>query len=317
MDTKNYGIKPQQDIDQQSDYIKSLLKEAAGPLIKVLGNDPETTWKEAQSTYTKVFENAYPLPDGVKITQIKMGNVPAVLITPENYQGDTTMFYIHGGGYVSGSAMMYVNLAAKFALRLNTKVYIPDYRLAPEFPYPTPLEDTFEAYQWLMESGCNTDRLTIAGDSAGGAMVITMMVKGRNKGIKLPAAAIALSPWANIENNGKSMNNRNRLDPFVTKEILDAMADTFLNGIHPSDADASPIYADVRNLPPTLILIGENEIMLSDAIDLARHLAENRVRVNLEVWPGLFHVWPQYAPNLKESDQAIKNIVRFITDQMC
>ncbi|MFZ4928653.1 alpha/beta hydrolase [Chryseobacterium sp. Mn2064] len=316
MNTENYGLKPQNDIALQSGDIKSLLPKAAGLLIKALENDPDTTWENAQLNYNSVFESAYPLPEDVNIDKIKMGNVPAVLVTPKKQQVDTTMFYIHGGGYVSGSAMMYVNLAAKFALQLNAKIYIPDYRLAPEFPYPTPLQDVFEAYQWLVKSGCNTDKLTIAGDSAGGAIVITTMVKARNKGIKLPIAAIALSPWANLENNGRSMYNRNRLDPVVTKEILDAMAATFLNGIHPSDADASPVYADVRNLSPTLILIGENEVMLNDAIDLARHLAENRVRVNLEVWPGLFHVWPQYGPNLKESDQTIRNVVRFITDHM-
>lgn len=316
MNTEKFGSTPQKKIDLQSDYVKSLLKEAAGPLVEVLNKNSEYLWKDAQTNYTKVFKDAYPLPDDVKIDRIKMGNVPAVLVTPENYQGDTTVFYIHGGGYVSGNAMMYVNLAAKFAHQLNAKVFIPDYRLAPEFPYPTPVTDTFDAYHWLVENGCNTGKLTIMGDSAGGAMVITMMVKARNEGIALPAVAVALSPWANIENDSRSMRNRNKLDPFVSKEILDAMAETFLNGIHPSDPDASPLFADVRNLSPTFILIGENEVMLSDAIDLARNLAENRVRVNLEVWPGLFHVWPQYGPNLKESDQAIRNILRFINDHI-
>jgi acetyl esterase/lipase len=104
------------------------------------------------------------------------------------------------------------------------------------------------------------------------------------------------------------MNNRNKLDPFVTKEILDVMAETFLNGTHPSDPDASPLFADVRNLSSTFILIGENEVMLSSVVNLVRYLAENRVMDNLEVWPGLFHLWPQYGRNLKKSNQAIRNI---------
>lgn len=306
------GQKPQQIINKQLKVLSTIGEKAFGPLIMALSGHPEANWKEAQSNYVNAFLEHLPQPEGVSVSDVDMGGVPGLLITPDEVIGERTLFYIHGGGYVSGSASMYVLLASRFAKELKAKVYLPDYRLAPEFPYPTPIDDTFTAYHWLIKSGCNSASLSIIGDSAGGAMVVTMMVKARNANLPLPASAVALSPWANLENNGTSMYNRDHLDFAVTQKVLSQMAHTFLDGILPTDADASPVFADVRGLSPTMILIGENEVMLSDAIRLASHLGENRVRVSLEIWPGLLHVWPQYGPELIESEKAIKNIAFFI-----
>ncbi len=309
---KTVGQRPYLSINEQARQFNKIGAQAFAPLAMALAEHPKANWKEAQEHYINTFIEAMPKPNDITSTNVDMGGVPGLIVAPNTHEADNTIFYIHGGGYVSGSASMYVLLASRFALRHNAKVYIPDYRIAPDFPYPIPIDDTFQAYKWLVNSGCNTANLSIIGDSAGGAMVVTIMVKARNGGIALPVAAVALSPWADLENNSVSMYNRNHLDGSVTREILNQMAHIFLDGILPTDPDVSPVYADVRGLSPTQIFIGENEVMLSDAIRLAAHLGENRVRVSLDIWPGLFHAWPQYGPDLKESEQAIEQAIHFI-----
>jgi len=135
----------------------------------------------------------------------------------------------------------------------------------------------------------------------------------RNAGVPLPAGGAALSPWANLEHTGASMFNREGLDKLNTKAGLDLMAKTFLGGALPNSPEASPVFADVRGLPPILVQIGEGELMLSDAIRLAGHLGENRVRVSLEVWPGMFHVWHMFQAELAEGREAIANVAVFLS----
>jgi acetyl esterase/lipase len=189
---------------------------------------------------------------------------------------------------------------------------MPDYRLAPEHPFPTAIDDTLASYKWLLDNGHDSKSIAFSGDSAGGAMVVSVMVAARNAGLALPAAGVAISPWANLEHSGSSMKTRDGIDPTVSLAGLDLMAKAFLNGALKNNPDASPVFADVRGLPPILVQIGESEVMLSDAMRLATHLAENRVRVSLEVWPGMFHVWHMFAAILPEGMQALQGAAAFL-----
>lgn len=145
-------------------------------------------------------------------------------------------------------------------------------------------------------------------------MIVTIMRKARDAKLPLPAAAVAISPWADLTHCGVSARIRNGIDPICTTDFLDQLAALFLAGELPTNPDASPIFADVRGLSPTLIQIGENEVMLHGATRLASHLGENRVRTTLEVWPGMFHVWHIFSGLLPEADHALRNAVRFIDD---
>ena len=191
---------------------------------------------------------------------------------------------------------------------------MPDYRLAPEHPFPAAIEDSLAAYAWLLDQGHSPRSIVFSGDSAGGAMVVSVMAAAKRAGLPLPAAGAALSPWANLEHSGASMATRDGIDPTVNLVGFNLMARAFLNGTPKSDADASPVFADVRGLPPILIHIGEREVMLSDAIRLAGHLAENRVRVTLEVWPDMFHVWHLFAAVLQEGMQALGRAAEFLEE---
>jgi acetyl esterase/lipase len=280
---------------------------AFGPLLR---GEPGS-WEEARANYLKAL-SIHPTPDGVTVEEIDMGSIPGTVVTPEVVEDGKVLLYIHGGGYVAGSPAGYHGLAGHYAKLLKAKVFMPDYRLAPEHPFPAAIEDTLASYKWLLEQGYPAKRIAFSGDSAGGAMVVTVMVAARNAGLPLPVAGVALSPWANLEHSGSSMQTRNGIDPTVTLEGLNLLAKAFLNGALKNDPDASPVFADVRGLPPIQIQIGEREVMLSDAIQLAVHLAENRVRVSLDVWPDMFHVWHMFAAYLPEGMQALKDAAYFL-----
>jgi acetyl esterase/lipase len=280
---------------------------AFGPLLR---GEPGN-WDSARENYLRALA-VHPTPQGVTIDHVDMGGVAATVVSPEEVEDGRVLLYIHGGGYVAGAPAGYHGLAGHFARLLKARVYMPDYRLAPEHPFPAAIDDTLASYKWLLEQGHAAGSIAFAGDSAGGAMVVTVMAAARDAGLPLPAAGVALSPWTNLEHTGASMLSRDGVDPTVSLEGLKLLAKAFLNGALKNDPDASPVFADVRGLPPILVHIGESEVMLSDAMRLATHLAENRVRVTLEVWPGMFHVWHMFAAILPEGMRALEDAARFL-----
>ncbi|PJG46505.1 esterase [Sphingobium sp. LB126] len=253
-----------------------------------------------------------PAPEGVRFSEVDMGGVRGVLATPEGAKDNRTLLYLHGGGYFSGGPDGYHGIVGHYAKMLGARVYMPDYRLAPEHRFPAPLDDSLTAYQWLVDTVGDARHIAISGDSAGGAMTVSLMVRAKRASIPLPAGGVAISPWCNLEMNNPSYRTRDGIDPLCTRDILVLMARAALGSIRPNDPDASPVYADVRGLPPLLIQIGESEVMLDDSIQLANHLAQNGVRTSLEVWPGMFHVWPVFSSIVPEGRQALENGCAFL-----
>ena len=281
-------------------------------LVPVLmGIDTTTKMSDIRDAYAKMLGQNQP-PAGVRFEAVDMGGVPATLVTPDELKTDAVLMYIHGGAYIVGRPDGYHGIGGNYAKMLGARVYMPDYRLAPEHQFPAPIDDTLRAYEWLLEQNIAASKIAFAGESAGGAMVVSVMVAAKSKGLPLPAVGSSISPWANLEHTGASMSNREGLDPLNSKAVLDILARAFLGDTLANHPLASPVFADVTGLPPILVQIGENELMLSDAMRLANHLADNRVRVNLEVWPGMFHAWHFYAGMLAEGQQALESSVRFI-----
>lgn len=297
----------QQAKDALQDWANSLIDLA--PVLK--GEDTTTLMSDVRASYTAMLSK-HPAPQGVTFQKVDMGGVPGTLVTPDEQKTDAIVMYIHGGGYIIGEPDGYHGISGNYAKMLGARVYMPDYRLAPEHTFPIPVTDTIRAYEWLIEQGFDSNKIVFAGESAGGAMVVSVMVGARDKGLPLPAGGVAISPWANLEHTGISVTNREGLDPLNTKAGLDMLARAFLGDALPNHPMASPVFANVTGLPPILVQIGENELMLSDAMRLATHLGDNRVRVNLEVWPGMFHAWHFYATILPEAMQAMENSVAFM-----
>ncbi|MFJ6076652.1 alpha/beta hydrolase [Streptomyces sp. NPDC093065] len=286
--------------------------QAAEDIAPALAGEGDLTWAQVRESYGKQLAEALPAPQGVSFERVELNGVPTMLVVPEELNDDRTLLYIHGGGYVHGAVEGYVGLTGHYAKRMRARVYAPDYRQAPEHTFPAPIDDVFSAYQALLSAGTAPERIAISGDSAGGAMVITVMRKARDADLPLPVAGVAISPWADLTHCGPSVRSRAGTDPLTSGELLDDLAHTFLGDALPTDPDASPVYAEVRGLAPTLIQMGENEVMLSGAITLAGRLAEQRVRTTLEVWPHMFHVWHMLVGHLPQSDEALDNAVSFI-----
>lgn len=281
-------------------------------VYEVLSKKGTVTWQQARDTYVEELAALLPAPDGVAFETVNMDGVPAMLVTPETVIEDRVLFYMHGGGYVHGGVNAYRGLTGHYAKRLGARVYVPDYRQAPEFIFPTPIDDVFRAYKALFSLGHEPSSIALSGDSAGGALVVTIMRKARDAGVPLPVGGVAISPWADLTHSGASAKTRNDLDPVASVDILTPLARTFLGNTLATDPDVSPIFADLRGLSPRLILMGENEVMLSGGITLAERLAEQRVRTTLEVWPGMFHVWLLFAGFMPEADEALDSAVDFL-----
>lgn len=225
---------------------------------------------------------------------------------------DRALLYLHGGGYTIGSALAYRELATQLAKASGTGLFIPDYRLAPEHPFPAAVEDAVSAYHGLRDLGFRADHLTVAGDSAGGGLTLALLLELRDAGIALPARAALLSPWLDLTLSGRSVRTKAAADPSLDAPGLAAAAVHYLQGLPAESPTASPLFAELAGLPPLLVEVGEAEILLSDSVRLAKRAAEAGVDITLHVWPGLPHVWPLFTAMLSEGRDAINEVGAFL-----
>ena len=244
--------------------------------------------------------------------RVNAGGVTAEWVAAEGTSDSRVVLYLHGGGYIIGSPRTHRPLMAWLSRESAGKVLGLDYRLAPEHPFPAPVEDSVAAYRWLLDEGYDPARISVGGDSAGGGLTIAALVQFRYLGLPMPGAAVCISPWVDMEGLGESMVTRAAVDPMVDKENLLISAKTYLGGSNPRAPLAAPLYADLRGLPPTLIQVGDAEVLLDDSTRLAGVAREAGVEVRMEVWDDMIHVWHLFAPILPEGLQAIAQAGEFI-----
>ncbi len=230
----------------------------------------------------------------------------------KNHDHKGVLFYLHGGGYVAGSPDTHRGILWRLADRTVLRVCAVDYRLAPEFPFPAGLNDALRAYSLLLESGIRADELAIGADSAGAGLAIACMVALKARGLPLPRASFFISPWVDLAGSGGSHIHNAEADPIVTTPALKRLAAFYLQGQDPLQPLASPIYADLRGLPPALIHVGGIEVMLDDAKRLAQKLREAGSEVRLEVWPRMPHAWHMMAFLLPEAREALAEIIAYL-----
>ena len=246
------------------------------------------------------------------IQQVDAGGVPSELVSSEGASDDTATLYLHGGGYVIGSPRTHREFARRLSASSQAQVLVIDYRLAPEDPFPAPVEDAVTAYRWLLDEGYAPERLSIAGDSAGGGLTAATLVSIRDQGLPLPACGVCLSPWVDMEGLGDSMTSRADRDPMVQKEGLVSMAGVYLGGADPRSPLAAPMYADLEGLPPLLIQVGASETLFDDAVRLDEKALAAGVETTFEEWDDMIHVWHIFAPILEEGQQAIERMAEFM-----
>ena len=254
----------------------------------------------------------FPVPDDVTREPVDAGGVPAEWIAAPGTDADRIIYYLHGGGYAIGSINTHREMISRLSRASGARALAIDYRLAPEHPFPAAIEDATTAYRWLLSTGVDPARVVIAGDSAGGGLTVATLISLRDAGDPLPAAAVCLSPWVDLEMTGDSMTTKAEADPMITqKDVLEG-AQAYLNGADPRAPLASPIHADLSGLPPLLIHVGTAEVLLDDSTRLAERARSAGVDVTLEPWDDMIHVFQFFASMLPEAQQAIDRMGEFV-----
>ena len=257
---------------------------------------------------------------GVDVEQCDIDGVSGEWIWPKgtdrNFATKGTLLYLHGGGYILGSPDTHRPMVASLVRNAHLRALVIDYRLAPEHPFPAAVDDALTGYRFLLSQGIKPGNIAIAGDSAGGGLVVATLLAIKDAGLEQPACGFCISPWVDMEALGNSMTTQASVDPMVQKDGLLGMAMAYLNGADARSPLAAPIYADLRDIAPLLIQVGAAETLLDDATRLASVAGAADVEVNLQVWPEMIHVWHFFHPMLGAARHAIKSAGETISRAM-
>jgi monoterpene epsilon-lactone hydrolase len=251
-------------------------------------------------------------PGGVTVHAVRVGGVPAEWLAPAGAPDDRVLLYIHGGGFVIGSCNTHRPLAARLALASGSRALQIEYRLAPEHRFPDALDDVCAAYRALLHDGIPARGIVVAGDSAGGNLALALLVALRDAGEPLPAGAVCLSPVTDLAGTGASMRTKAASDPVLSPTLAVDLTAAYAGDHDPREPLISPLYADLRGLPPVLLHVGSDEILLDDSTRFAERARAAGVDTQLVVWPGLWHVFQVYAQALPEALQSIEQIGAFV-----
>ncbi|MBB5976720.1 alpha/beta hydrolase [Kribbella solani] len=254
-----------------------------------------------------------PLGADVTLAERTLGGVRALDVRVEGANRAGVILYLHGGGYVVGSARTGANLAAPLSRLSGVPAVSLEYRLAPEHPFPAAIHDALAAYRELVESG---QTVLIAADSAGGGLALATLLSARAEGLAMPAGVVLFSPWTDVTLTGPSIDTRGEYDPLFNRPIMEDYAAMYLGGADAADELASPLRADLSGLPPLLVQVGSAEVLLDDALRLVARAAEQEVDVSLDVVAGAPHVFQYFAGFLPEADEALDRAATFIRHRL-
>jgi len=279
--------------------------------MKQLAGKVGASVEEMRTAYEDIAVQVEP---DVKVEPLRANGVDAEWIIAPGAAGDRAVLYLHGGGYVMGSLKTHRDLMGRISRAARARVLGLNYRLAPEHPFPAAVDDAVAGYRFLLSQGLRTARMAVVGDSAGGALTLATLVSVRDAGLALPAAAVCLSPWVDLEGTGESMKTRLHVDPIASPQGTHLLAQAYLAGKSPRTPLAAPLYADLKGLPPLLIQVGDHETLLDDSTRVAENARAAGVKVTLEIWPEMIHVWQAFASFLPEGQQAVDGIGKFILE---
>jgi monoterpene epsilon-lactone hydrolase len=281
---------------EQRENLEAILRQSAFPA----GLDVSE-----QRRRLRELTAAQPLPPGVTVTAAALGGVRTAEITIDRIEPRHTVLYFHGGVYVLGDAFQAAGLASQVGRRTRARVISVDYRLAPEHPYPAAVDDALAAYQALLRAGAAPSGIAFAGESAGGGLAVATLVNARDHGLPLPAAAYLMSPYADLTLAGATMDTKSTADVLMSRDNLRSRVSDYTAGHDPALALISPVFADLSGLPPLIIQAGTHEVLLDDAVRLARQAATADVAVTLDITPRVPHVFQTFYPILDEAAAAL------------
>lgn len=291
-------------VSMQDGAAMTKIRETVGVIPKGL---PERV------AFDELIEHTPPA-DGVSYQAARLEGVAGWWCRPDNASKGGVILYLHGGAYVLGSARAYRNFVSQVAKRARCPVFIADYALAPEHPFPCAVQDAEATYRGLVEQGFAD--IALVGDSAGGGLALVLLALtarvAREAALVRPKGAVVLSPWTDLALTGPSLQLRAEADPFLTKSALAAAADRYLRGHDARDPDVSPLYGDLADLPPIQIHVGEDEILFDDARRYAEGVAAAGGKVQLHAWEGMPHVFATNIGVLQAAETALEEIDSFL-----
>ncbi|HEY3713693.1 MAG TPA: alpha/beta hydrolase [Jatrophihabitantaceae bacterium] len=284
-------------------------------ILRQGGLDTSADVPKLRAAFSDLMAQVPVAPD-VQQKPVEIGGVAGVEVTVAGNEAENVILYFHGGVYVIGSATASVPLVGDLVRRTGTKAITLEYRLGPEHPYPAAVDDARAAYEGLLAQGIAPAQIALAGESAGGGLAVATLLSLREAGMALPSCAYLMSPYADLTLSGETLAGKSELDPLLSPEGLRARVPDYVGGADAADPYISPIFGDLRGLPPLLIQVGSHEVLLSDALRLAGRAAIADVPATLDVTPGVPHVFQAYAGLLDEAGAALDRASTFVKTQL-
>ena len=287
-------------------------RERLDAQLRGAGIGYEQTVEESRENFAKLMA-ALPVPKRIAVRETSLGGRPALRVIPDAGAGSGTLLYFHGGSHVVGSPRTALGLTAGLVVRTGLAGISVDYRLAPEYPFPADVEDVVAAYRELLEQGHAPESIAFAGDSAGGGLTVTGALAARDAGLPMPAAIVAFSPGVDATRAGESMVTKAAADPLIDRAAIDRMSSFYVAGQDRRNPLLSPaVTADLTGLPPLLVQVGTNEMLLDDARRLALRASDAEVDVILDITAKVPHVFQSFTGALDEAGQALDRAALFL-----
>lgn len=292
----------------------SVIARAQRPVVRQIGKRlaAADTPEQMRAFIDRVTTILLVPTRGITRSNAMLGGLACLRIEPKaSTSGDRGILMFHGGGYVFGTPSMYQHLAGRIAKAAGATVHVPSYRLAPEHPHPAAIEDGLAAYRAILDDH-EPERLAVSGDSAGGNMALAVLIAARDKGLPMPACVVLMSPWTDLTASSDSWTTNVDSDLLLRPELILRTTEWYCGDSDVGDPRLSPLFADVRGLPPMLIQVSDEEILYSDSTALAEAARAADVDVRLEVSSGMWHVWQLQAPIVPEARASIESAGEFI-----
>lgn len=284
-------------------------------LLAALGGpqpDADLAIEARRAGFERLAGTLLPLDDDVSVMPMVLGGVSCEGVRAGARDLGRTILYLHGGGYTVGSPRTHRDLLGRLGRAADAFMVAPDYRLAPEHPFPAALDDALIVYRALLDLGVPPGRLLVAGDSAGGGLALALLVAAREAGLPLPAGALLISPWTDLTLSGPSLDENAGLDPLVQRRGAAASVERYVGAAgDPRQPLVSPLYAELGGLPPLFIQVGLAEALRDDALRLADRARAAGLTVELDPWPEMIHIWPFFAKLIPEGREAIERLAGF------
>jgi len=289
-------------VQSEIDAVRALLSSKPRPV----------GWAERRQRLDEIG-SLWPVADDVTLAQVDVNGVPGEWSIVPGSDPSRILLYLHGGGYCSGSILSHRRLVSEAGRAAGLRTLAIAYRLAPEHPFPAAVTDAITAWQFLQSQGITAARIAIGGDSAGGGLTVALITRLRDARADLPACAWLISPWMDLTMSGSTLATKDAVDPIIHKDYLEELAAAYVDaGIDRKDPRASPLYADLRSFPPTLIQVGSAEVLLEDATRFAAAAGAADVPMTLEIWPHMIHAWHLWNARLEPGRRALVNAGAFI-----